>query len=443
MDVSLLSASLTRATQAAVDLARTNGADQAEAGASHDEGLSVSVRLGQLESVERQTDRSLGITVYRKRRKGSASTNDFSEQGIAAAVGKALSIASFTAADEYAGLADPETLATDPPDLDLYHPWDVDAEAAESIALAAEQAARDFDPRIRNSEGASVGTGSGVRAYANSHGFVGAYASSSHSISASVLAGENGSLERDYWYTQARHPGDLEAAEAIGRTAAQRALRRLHSRQVGTQQVPVLFTPELARSLFGHFVAAIRGTPQYRRASFLVGCQGERIFPDWLEIIEDPHIPRGNASVPFDGEGVATQARTLVAGGVVQGYVLSTYSARRLKLRTTGNAGGAHNLLVTPNAGLLADIEGDCRRALVVTELLGQGVNPVTGDYSRGAAGYWVENGRLAHPVSEVTIAGNLRDMFRSIIAVGADIDRRGAIRCGSVLVDGMTVAGQ
>lgn len=443
MDVSLLSASLTRTTQAAVDLARASGADQAEAGASHDEGFSVSVRLGQLETVERQADRSLGITVYRRQSKGSASTNDFSEQGIAAAVGKALSIASFTTADEYAGLADPETLAKDPPDLDLYHAWNVDAESAESIALAAEQAARESDPRIINSEGASVGTGAGVRAYANSHGFVGAYASSSHSISASVIAGENGSLERDYWYTQARHPGDLEAAEATGRKAAERAVRRLHSRQVGTQQVPVLFTAELARSLFGHFVAAIRGTPQYRRASFLVGCQGERIFPDWLEIYEDPHIRRGNASAPFDGEGVATRPRTLVAGGIVQAYVLSTYSARRLKLKTTGNAGGAHNLLVKANAGSLAELESDCRRAMVVTELLGQGVNPVTGDYSRGAAGYWVENGRFAHPVSEVTIAGNLRDMFGSIVAVGADVDLRGGIRCGSVRVDGMTVAGQ
>jgi PmbA protein len=443
MDIAELSRTLTHITEAAVELARARGADQAEAGANHDEGLSVGVRLGQLETVERQADRSLGITVYRRQCKGSASTNDFSEQGIAAAVGKALSIASFTTADEYAGLADPETLATDPPDLDLYHAWSVDAESAETIALAAEQAARDFDPRIRNSEGASVATGSGVRAYANSHGFTGTYASSSHSISASVLAGENGSLERDFWYTQARHPGDLEGAEATGRAAAERAVRRLHSRQVGTQQVPVLFTPEMARSLFGHFIAAIRGTPQYRRASFLVGCQGERVFPDWLEILEDPHIRRGNASAPFDGEGVATRPRTLVAGGVVQAYVLSTYSARRLKLKTTGNAGGAHNLLVTPNARSLAEIESDCPRAMVVTELLGQGVNPVTGDYSRGAAGYWIENGKLAHPVSEVTIAGNLRDMFRSIVAVGADIDLRGTVRCGTVRVDGMTVAGQ
>ena len=430
-------------SEQAVELARSRGADQAEAGASHDEGLNVGVRLGQLETVERQTDRSLGITVYRRQCKGSASTNDFSAQGIAAAVDKALSIASFTTADEFAGLADPELLATDPPDLDLYHEWALDPDGAEAIALATEQAARDFDPRIQNSEGASVSTGGGVRAYANSDGFVGSYASSSHSISASVVAAENGSLERDYWYTQSRHPGALEAPEATGRAAAERAVRRLNSRQVSTQQVPVIFVPEMARSLFGHFVAAIRGTPQYRRATFLAGCAGERIFPEWLEILEDPHLKRGNASAPFDAEGVATRPRTLVGDGVVQAYVLSSYSARRLKLKTTGNAGGAHNLIVKPNTGSLAAIEGDCARALVVTELLGQGVNGVTGDYSRGAAGYWIENGKFAHAVSEVTIAGNLREMFRSIVAVGADVDLRGTVRCGSVRVDGMTVAGQ
>ena len=443
MNVNELSASLAEIAARAVELARAQGADQAEVGASHDEGLSVGVRLGELETVERQKDRSLGITVYRHQCKGSASTNDFSEEGIAAAVGKALSIASFTAADSFAGLAEPVELAIDPPDLDLYHAWGLEPDAAEAIALAAEQAARDSDPRIQNSEGASVSTGGGVRAYANSHGFVGSFASSSHSISASVVAAAGGLLERDYWYTQARAPGDLEAAETVGRRAAERAVRRLDSRQVGTQVVPVLFTPELARSLFGHFVAAIRGTAQYRKASFLVGCAGERIFPDWLSIEEDPHIPRGISSAPFDGEGVATRRRLLVDAGVVQGYVLSCYSARRLGLATTGNAGGVHNLIVSPNAASQAAIESGCGRAMVVTELLGQGVNTVTGDYSRGAAGYWVENGEFAHPVSEVTIAGNLRDMLRSIAAVGADVDLRGTVRTGAVLVEGMTVAGQ
>lgn len=443
MNVNELSASMAEIAARAVALARAEGADQAEAGASHDEGLSVSVRLGELESVERQKDRSMGITVYQGQRKGSASTNDFSEAGIAAAVSKALSIATFTAADSYAGLAEAELLASNPPDLDLYHAWALEPDAAEAIALTAEQAARDSDSRIHNSEGASVSSGGGVRAYANSHGFVGSFASSSHSISASVVAASGSTLERDYWYTQARAPGDLEPAEDVGRKAAERAVRRLDSRQVDTQVVPVLFTPELARSLFGHFVAAIRGTAQYRQASFLVGCAGQQIFPDWLGIDEDPHIPRGISSAPFDGEGVVTRKRKLVDAGVVQGYVLSCYSARRLKLATTGNAGGVHNLLVSSNADSLAAIESGCQRAMVVTELLGQGVNTVTGDYSRGAAGYWIENGRFAHPVSEVTIAGNLRDMLRSIAAVGADVDLRGTVRCGSVLVEGMTVAGQ
>jgi PmbA protein len=443
MNVSELSAELALHAQRAVERARASGAEHAEAGMSHDEGLSVSVRLGELESVERQKDRSLAVTVYRAQAKGSASTNDFSAEGIDAAVGKALSIARFTAADAYAGLADPELLAKDPPDLDLYHVWAIDPRGAEEIANAAEQTARDLDPRIENSEGATVATGGGIRAYANSNGFVGSFASSSHTISASVVAKSSGSLERDYWYTSARCPDDLEAPEEVGRKAGERALRRLDSRQVSTRVVPVLFTPELARSLFGHFVAAIRGTSQYRKASFLHGCAGQQVFPDWLTIVEDPHIPRGVASAPFDGEGVATHRRELVANGVVQGYVLSSYSARRLGLQTTGNAGGVHNLIVAPNAESLASLQADCREAMVVTELLGQGVNTVTGDYSRGAAGYWIENGEPAYPVSEVTVAGNLKDMLRSIAAVGADVDLRGTVRSGAVLVEGMTVAGQ
>jgi PmbA protein len=443
MNVTELSASLADLANRTVELARAQGADHAEVGMSHEEGLSISVRLGELESVERQKDRSLGITVYRGQCKGSASTNDFSERGIAAAVDKALSIASFTAADRFAGLADPAALATEVPDLDLYHAWALEPREAESIALETEQAARDFDSRIENSEGAAVSTGGGVRAYANSNGFVGSYASSSHSISVGVVAAQEGKLERDYWYTQARCPDDLESAEATGRKAAQRAVRRLDSRQIDTRVVPVLFTPELARSLFGHFIAAIRGTAQYRRASFLLDCAGQQVFPDWLQIIEDPHIPRGIASAPFDAEGVATRRRTLVEHGVVQAYVLSSYSARRLGLTTTGNAGGVHNLIVEPNAGPIESLQADCREAMIVTELLGQGVNTVTGDYSRGAAGFWVDQGEVAYPVSGVTIAGNLRDMLRSIVAVGDDVDPRGTVRCGSVLVDGMTVAGQ
>jgi PmbA protein len=443
MDVTELSASLTERAQRAVELALEKGADHAEAGVSHDEGLSVTVRLGELESVERQKDRSLGITVYRGQCKGSASTNDFSPEGISAAIGKALSIAGFTTADPCAGLADAELLASNPPDLDLYHAWNLDTREAEDIALIAEQTARDFDPRIENSEGATVSSGGGVRAYANSNGFAGSYPSSSHSIAVSVLAAENGSLERDYWYTSARCPDDLESAADTGRRAAERAVRRLGSRQLSTRVTPVLFPPEYGRSLFGHFVDAIRGTAQYRRASFLLEAEGEQVFPDWLRIIEDPHILRAMGSAPFDAEGVATRSRVLVENGVLNGYVLSSYSARRLGRETTGNAGGIHNLIVEPNAESLETLQAECDGVMIVTELLGQGVNTVTGDYSRGAAGYWVEKGKFVHPVSEVTIAGNLKDMLRSIRAVGADVDERGTIRCGSVLVDGMTVAGQ
>lgn len=443
MDVAELSNSLADCAELAVKLAGEQGADHAEAGMSHEEGLNVTVRLGELESVERQKDRSLGVTVYKGQSKGSASTNDFSPEGISAAVTKALSIAGFTTADPHAGLADRDRLADDPPDLELYQPWALETADAEQIALTAEQAARDFDTRIENSEGASVSTGGGVRAYANSNGFVGAYPSGNHSIVVSVLAAQNGSLERDYWYTTARSPEDLDSASDTGRRAAERAVARLNSRQPATQVVPVLFPPELARSLFGHFVSAISGTAQYRRASFLLDCVGERIFPAWMQIIEDPHILRAMGSAPFDSEGVATRSRKLIDAGVVQGLVLGSYSARRLGLETTGNAGGIHNLLVEPNAESLETMFADCKQAMVVTELLGQGVNTVTGDYSRGAAGFWVENGKIAYPVSEVTIAGNLRDMLRSIRAVGADVDLRGVVRCGTVLVDDLTVAGK
>jgi PmbA protein len=442
MNVTKLSESLAQYAERTVKLARDQGADHAEAGMSHDEGLNVTVRLGELESVERQKDRSLGVTVYKGQSKGSASTNDFSDRGLSAVVEKALSIAGFTGADRHGGLADPDRLAKNPPDLELYQPWQLDTAGAEQIALTAEQAARDFDRRIENSEGATVSTGGGVRAYANSNGFVGSYASGNHSIVVSVLAAENGSLERDYWYTAARSPDDLESAADTGRRAAERAVRRLGSRQAETRVVPVLFPPEIARSLFGHFVAAISGSAQYRHASFLLDCVGKPIFPSWMQIVEDPHIPRGMGSAPFDAEGVATEARNLVERGVVQGYVLSSYSARRLGLETTGNAGGVHNLIVEANAESFDTMVADLSEGMVVTELLGQGVNTVTGDYSRGAAGFWVKNGEVAFPVSEVTIAGNLSDMLRSIRAVGADVDLRSAIRCGTVLIDGLTVAG-
>jgi PmbA protein len=426
-----------------VELARRWGADQAEAGVSFDEGLSVTVRMGEIESVERQRDRGLAVTAYRDAKKGSASTTDFSASSVEDTVRKALSIGSFTAADEFAGLAEARLMAKSPPDLELYFPWDLDVERATDIALRAENTARELDERIANSEGATVSTGIGHRVYANSHGFVGGYPTSTYSTSCSVVAKSNGSLERDYWYSVSRSPEELDSPESVGAEAARRALKRLDARQLSTRVVPVIFPAELAKGLFGHLIAAIRGTAQYRRASFLLGAVGKQVLPSFIDITEDPLIPRGLASAPFDGEGVATKRRELVTAGVLQGYVLSSYSARRLGLTTTGNAGGVHNLIVRPTAGSLEEIIKECNEAFVVGELLGQGVNIVTGDYSRGAAGFWVERGEIVHPVHEVTIAGTLSELLANIRAVGSDIDLRGTVRCGSVLVEGLTLAGQ
>ena len=442
MDQKAVEESLAAVAAQAVEIARRHGADQAEVGVSYEEGLSVTARMGELESVERQRDRGLAVTVYRERRKGSASTTDFSPASVEDTVRKALSIGSFTTADEYAGLADAELMARNPADLDLYFPWEVDVDAATELALRSENAARGFDGRIANSEGATVSSGVGHRVYANSHGFVGAYPTSTHSTSVSVVAKDGESLERDYWYTVSRHPDDLESPESVGEEAARRAVQRLNARTLSTRRVPVIYPAELAKGIFGHLIAAVRGTAQYRRASFLLNAVGTQIMPSFIEIDEDPAIPRALASAPFDAEGVATRPRRLVDGGVLQGYVLSSYSARRLGLKTTGNAGGIHNLLVKPTAGTLADLIADCDEAFVVGELLGQGVNTVTGDYSRGAAGFWVEKGAIVHSVHEVTIAGNLADLFREIQAVGSDIDTRGAVRCGAVRVDGLTLAG-
>lgn len=443
MDKKATAESLADVAARAVEIARRHGADQVEAGVSYDEGLSVTVRMGELESVERQRDRGLAVTVYRGSRKGSASTTDFTPASVEDTVRKALSIGSFTAPDEYAGLADAALMAVDPPDLDLYFPSDIDVERATDIALRAENAARAVDERIANSEGATVSTGSGHRVYANSHGFVGGYPSSTYSTSCSVVAKSNGSLERDYWYTVSRSPADLDEPESVGQEAARRALRRLDARPITTRVVPVLYPAELAKGLLGHLIAAIRGTAQYRRASFLLDAVGKQVLPSFVDIDEDPLIPRALASAPFDGEGVATRRRSLVTKGVLQGLVLSSYSARRLGLQTTANAGGAHNLIVRPTAGPLAELIKGCKQAFVVGELLGQGVNIVTGDYSRGAAGFWVENGEIAYPVNEVTIAGNLTNIFNQIQAIGDDVDVRGTVRCGAVLVDALTLAGQ
>ena len=423
--------------------ARAAGATQADVGVSVDTGLSIGVRLGEVETLEYQRDRGMGITAYVGKRKGTATTGDLSAGAIADTVRKAVSIARFTAADDCAGLPEPDTLAREVPDLDLSHPWDLEAEAGIELAKRCEAAALALDPRVTNSEGASVGAHRSLRMYGNSLGFLGGYPSTYYSVSCVVMGQDGEQQERDYWYTASRDWRTLEDAEAVGRQAAERTVRRLGARRIPTTRAPVLFVPELARGLVGHCIAAVRGGAQYRKSSFLLGAAGTQVFPAFFGISERPHVKRGLGSAPFDGEGCATRDRELIAGGVLEGYVLNTYAARKLGLRTTGNAGGVHNLTVHPGED---DFDGLVRRmgrGLVVTELMGQGVNGVTGDYSRGAAGFWVEGGALSHPVNEITIAGNLKDMFRDLVAVGRDIDERGSIRTGSILVAEMTIAGE
>jgi PmbA protein len=423
--------------------AKARGASAAETAVNFGTALSVTVRLGEVETLEHHRSRGLGVTVYFGQRKGSASTSDWRPAAVRETVAAACDIARHTAADPCAGLADRERLAQTIADLDLYHPWPVSAEQAIEMAHTCEAAARQYDSRIANSEGASVASQSGCAVYGNSHGFLGGYPSTRHVISCSVLAQDDKEMQRDHWYTIARQHTALESPEAVGLETATRALKRLYAQRIDTRQTPVLFVPEMARGLVGHFVSAIRGSTLYRNASFLVDHLGKRIFPEFLTIREQPHLLRGLGSAPFDGEGVATQDRDLVRDGTLEGYVLGSYSARRLGMTTTGNAGGVHNLIVEPGSADFADLLKRMERGLVVTHLMGQGINLVTGDYSRGASGFWVEGGEIQYPVEEITIAGNLANMFLNIAAVGNDVDTRGNIRCGSVLVEQMTVAGQ
>jgi PmbA protein len=428
----------------ALEEASARGASQAEAAVSQDTGLSVGVRLGEVETLEHQRDRSMGITVYFGQRKGSASTADFSLEAVRATVAKACSIARFTAEDSSAGLADAELMARAPQNLDLSHPWDVSADRAIEIAKSCEAAALDFDSRINNSEGASIATHQGLHVYGNTHGFVGGYPTTAHTLSCVVLAGKGEEMQRDYWYSSSRDWRELQDAKSVGRESARRTIARLNPRKISTRRAPVLFAPELARGLIGHFVAAIRGSSQYREASFLLNSAGQQVFPAGISIDERPHILKAMGSAPFDDEGVATKDRRLIENGVLTGYILSSYSARKLGLQTTGNAGGSHNLLVAPTlTGGLDAMLSRLGSGLLLTELMGQGVNTVTGDYSRGAAGFWVENGVIQHPVAEITIAGNLRSMFAGVAAVGDDTDTRGGVRVGSILLQEMTIAGE
>jgi len=423
--------------------AKKQGASAAEAGVSVDTGLSVNVRQGEVDTLEHQRDRSLGVTVYFGKQKGSASSSDFRKDSILETVQAACAIARQTSADPCQGLADPALLAQEIPDLDLYHPWALGAEEAIGIARECEAVALAADPRIYNSDGADVSTHRGLRVYGNSHGFLAGYAASRHSLSCMVVGKQNETMQRDYWYSTARAAEDLDGAANVGRLAAERTLRRLGARRLATTKAPVLYAPEVARSLLSHFIAAISGGALYRKASFLLDQLDQPVFPDFVHLEEQPHRLRGLGSAPFDGEGVATRQRSLVEAGVLRSYVLSSYSARRLGMQSTGNAGGVRNLVIRPGA---LDFEGLLRemgRGLVVTELMGQGVNTITGDYSRGASGFWVENGEIAYPVEEITIAGNLRQMFQRLVAVGRDVDERGNIITGSLLLDDMTIAGE
>lgn len=435
-------ARLSDLAQRMLEGARAAEASQAEVNCNEDTGLAVNVRMGEVETVEATRDRGVSITVYFGQRKGSASSADLREESLSATLAQACAIARYAEDDPCGGLADAALMARSLREFDSWHPAPFDADRAIDVALACEAAGREVDPRIGNSDGASMNANASLSVYANSHGFLGSERSTSWSLGCALIAGEGEAMQRDGWYSVALAPGDLESPAAVGRKAAQRTLDRLAPRLLPTGQVPVLFSAEMARSLIGSFLGAVSGGALYRRASFLLDSAGTRVFPEWFAIEEDPFLPRGFRSASFDAEGVATRRSALVEAGIVQRYVLGSYSARQLGLETTANAGGVHNLTVKANAGDLASQMKAMGRGLLVTELMGQGVNPITGDYSRGAAGFWVEGGERAYPVDGITIAGNLRQMFSAIEAVGSDIDPRSHIHVGSLLVGRMTVAG-
>lgn len=422
--------------------AKKQGATACEVAVSAGQGLSTSVRQGEVETVEFNRDQGFGITLYVGQRKGSASTSATGEAAIRETVAAALAIAKHASEDECAGLADSGLMATEFPELDLYHHWDIVPELAIELALSCEAAAFAEDKRISNADGTTLNTHEGCRVYGNSHGFIGGYASTRHSLSCVMIAEGEGQMQRDYWYDVNRQGQLLADPASIGRRAAQRAASRLGARPVPTCEVPVLFAAELATGLFGSFISAISGSNLYRKSSFLEGTLGQQLFPEWMTIDERPHIPRAMASASFDGDGLATYAKSFVEQGELRSYVLGTYSGRKLGMPSTANSGGIHNLFVSHGDEDQQALIKRMGRGLLVTELMGHGLNMVTGDYSRGAAGYWIENGEIQFPVQEVTIAGNLRDMFKQIVAVGSDLELRGNVRTGSVLIERMTVAG-
>ena len=447
-----MNASVSKASQSTANLqqlasdivayARKQGASASAAEVSEGFGQGVSVRQGVVETIEYNRDKGLGVTVYLGQRRGNASTSDFSTRAVRDTVDAALNIARFTAEDDCSGLPDAGMLATEFPELDLYHPWQLDVEHAIELAQECEQAAYRTDKRIVNSEGASVNVNEAKFVHANSLGFVGGYPTTRHSISCSVIAGKGDGMQRDYWYSVARDAHEILRVDEIGRLAAERTVRRLKARKLPTMQCAVLFEAPVAASLFGHFVQAVSGGSLYRKSSFLLDQLDSPVFSDIVRIDDVPDTPRGLASSNFDDEGVRTQRRSIVESGVLRGYFLGSYSARKLGMQTTGNAGGTHNLIVQSGELDFAGMLKKMQRGLVVTELLGHGVNPVTGDYSRGAAGFWVEHGEIQYPVEEITIAGNLKEMYRGIVAIGNDVLVQGSRQCGSVMIERMSVAG-
>ena len=425
-------------------LAKKHGASTAELSINKGTGFSVEIHMGNVDKLEYNRDQGLSLTVYIGQHQGSATTGDLSPQAIEDTVKAACNIAKFTGEDEYTGLADADLMATQIDDLDLYHPWDLDTAQAIDMAKNCEQVALDFDDRIINSDGSSISTYSGIGLMSNSHGFTGVLPSSRHSISCSVIGQESGKedMQRDYWYSSSRLNEKLESAEDIGKKAAERTLKRLNSQQLSTRQASVLYIPEMARSIVSHFTSAIKGGAQYRKATFLLDSVDKKVFPDFIRLHEQPHLQQAFGSRYFDREGVATKDRDIVTDGIVQNYIMSSYSARQLGLKTTANSGGTHNLTLDSTGQNFEELLKMLGTGFLVTELIGSGVNSMTGDYSRGAAGFWVENGEIQFPVDEVTVAGNLKDMFKNIVAVGTDVDYRGGTRTGSILIEGLTIAG-
>ena len=435
---------LSAVAQRVVQMARDLGASQSEASMSYSRGFSVGVRSGEVESLEFQRDRSLGVTLYFGHKRGNASTGDLSEAGLRECVEAAATIAKVTEEDPCSGLADAERMAgTDQPDLELDHPWELLPEQAIERARACEAAGLSVDKRIQQSEGAGISTQRGISVYVNSHGFVGVRCGTQHSLSCALVAADGRGMQRDYWWDGGRNPALMDAPEAIGRKAGERAIARLGGRGLKTRRAPVLFTPEVARGLFGHMIAAISGGALYRKASFLLDKLDQPVFSSRVQIEQQPFIRQASSSAAFDHEGVATSDRVLVENGVLRGWLLGSYAARKLDLETTGNDGGVFNLVIRPGEQDYQGLLRDMGEGFVVTELMGQGVNGLTGDYSRGASGFWVRNGEIEHAVEGVTIAGNLLDIYGDIQGLASDVDTRSGVRCGSVLVGAMTIAGE